>query len=196
MGNTISLSLCVSTANTPLESQSYTIIRTSGAVETGWKITDKHMCGAVTNVGMYAYKDPTKNNIWRIFMQNTQENPNLHVCGWRSIETVWPTNLTGDDITTWQKATIDFLDQLDAARIAKAYEEEAEFFKTVVYVRSQEYGLLGYYKVRSTAKGYEFTLERSLDEYGVVGEVSTIPLSVCMGVGDFVGVTPERIAIC
>ena len=196
MGNTISLSSCVSTANTPLESQSYTIIRTSGAAEKGWSITDKHICGGNTNAGMYAYKDVAKNNTWRIFMQNNETDPNIHVCGWRSLETIWPTNLTGDDIMTWRKITAAFLDELDTARIGRAFEAETKFFRTVVYVKSQEYGLFGYYKVKATKKGYEFTLERAIDEYSRVGEVVTVPSMVNMGVGDFIGVTPERIAIC
>jgi hypothetical protein len=97
---------------------SYTVTRTGGEKEAGWIITNKpHECCDYTaewidkRAGKSDKKDPL---IWRIFMESVKEDPNIHACGWRRVETFYPTRLEGspDEILKWREELIRTLDEI------------------------------------------------------------------------------------
>jgi hypothetical protein len=124
MGNDLSLSACFELSDLPaaiyaeLTSEDYTVIRTNGSKQSGWRIpTGAHCCangarcaewagalatnrvipgGRVCNLG-----DPARP--WRVHMVfdgDSEEPAKEHACGWRVSEperrTFWPTRLSGD----------------------------------------------------------------------------------------------------
>ena len=105
----------------PLLVESYTVERTSGKEEDKWCIpTYHHQCSG--NCADWIYLVATKHSPkdtgkWRIFMRNSEENPNLHACGWRRLETIRPSRLTGEDeIKEWRENTIKILEELEEKR--------------------------------------------------------------------------------
>jgi hypothetical protein len=97
----------------------YTVVRTSGGKDTGWQINrEQHICMANVPRWLRAHasnkaaKDTGK---WRLFMHNLEETPNLHSCGWRRIETIEPTRLSGNEgaIRQWREELIKILETLD-----------------------------------------------------------------------------------
>lgn len=98
----------------------YTVIRTSGERQEGWRMSKRvHIC-YLHRVGSWrpsAHAWLEKDG-WRIYMHNGDQEDaegkivNTHVCGWRPIGGFWPTRLTGDEaaIATWSaelKALVD-----------------------------------------------------------------------------------------
>jgi hypothetical protein len=94
-----------------LLSETFTVLRTSGEMDPGWQIAwlaSKH-----------GQKELGK---WRILMENkTNPDPLKHVCGWRRIETIEPTRLSGNQeaIHAWRLEVIALLEALELERANK-----------------------------------------------------------------------------
>jgi len=107
-----------------LYEKEYTVIRTSGEVDKGWRIpprwVDEDERGKFLVEFPYASKHantkPGEEKKWRIFM--CKEVAYIH--GWRRLETIYPTELTDNEeaIEEWRKSTAALLDELEATRVA------------------------------------------------------------------------------
>ena len=98
--------------------ETYTVTRTSGAIEAGWRVSTENQCfhaGITSNASKHGLKTP---GIWRIYMNNGQDNANLHVCGWRRIETIYPSRFVGCElaIAAWRVYVVELLDDLEEKR--------------------------------------------------------------------------------
>jgi len=108
---------CISVKNIPEFDHSYTVIRTSGEKMSGWTIG----CNLPIYQGMsWAKHHATKtvtptlsNKGWRLMLSNNEDPGNL-LCGWKPINTIWPTVLDGDDaaIQAWHDKVVAILDSL------------------------------------------------------------------------------------
>ena len=102
----------------------YTVTRTSGLLDAGWGIGTESSLEPTVD-GPCATKQCAKDTgVWRIFMDNGKKSPDEYVCGWRRLETIWPTRLSGDEqaIKVWREAFVQILDTLEAKRL-EAYEQ-------------------------------------------------------------------------
>jgi hypothetical protein len=91
---------------------SYSVIRTSGATEDGWMMTEKpHLCynqdpRCSWRPRAHAFLEQVG---WRVHLHNGDHEDAegkvlaSHSCGWRRLGTFWPTRLTGDQeaIDSW-----------------------------------------------------------------------------------------------
>ena len=95
----------------------YTVKRTSGDLDEGWVISIES--GLALNVsGPSATKHfPKDTGLWRIFMDNGK-TAHEYMCGWRRIETIYPTRLSGDEeaIKTWRQSLLEILEALESKR--------------------------------------------------------------------------------
>ena len=99
-----------------LVDDTYTVKRTSGLFDDGWKISHQSASQPSLN-GPSATKHCGKDdNKWRIFLDNNKSGE-AYACGWRRIETIHPTRLYGGDIEAWRESTIKRLDELEILRI-------------------------------------------------------------------------------
>ena len=101
----------------------YTVKRTSGLLDAGWAIAIESGLEPTVD-GPCATKQCAKDTgVWRIFMDNGK-TADEYVCGWRRLETIWPTRLSNDEeaIKVWREAFVQILDTLEAKRL--------EMFKT------------------------------------------------------------------
>jgi hypothetical protein len=119
----ISESKCVNlSTEAALLGESYTVIRTSGAQETGWLLTSSlHRC---YNHGSHSWRPKAhayiKKEGWALSLHNGDQEDaegNIvasHCCGWRPLGTFWPTHMTGDEaaINAWSDALRDRLEEL------------------------------------------------------------------------------------
>jgi len=123
MGNDLSLSACVELRDLPaaiyaeLTSEDYTVIRTSGSEQSGWRIpTTAHSCANGAACAVWAAANASNRVMstgrvcilgdpahpWRVHMvfDGDSEEPAKHACGWRVSDperrTFWPTRLSGD----------------------------------------------------------------------------------------------------
>jgi len=120
MGNTLSETLCVSLEGCDaLTKPTYTVERTSGAVDSGWVISESPFkVGRPEWIKMHATKHISEG--WRIFMHNNKSDPNLYVCGWRKINTIVPEDQGPDfDLKDWRKNLVNVLEDLELARLEK-----------------------------------------------------------------------------
>lgn len=128
MGNHISQSQCVSLEDSTLYIEpSYTVKRTSGEMESGWVISKPKVMG--TSFPPWINQHATKQNPeeqWRIFMNNNSDNPNTYICGWRRLETIYPSNLEGDTeaIRVWRYDFLKHLEILEELRLNDQKEEK------------------------------------------------------------------------
>ena len=115
----------------------YTVKRTSGDMESGWRIPLECYVEtvdlAVPSASRHARSEHKGLENWRIFMENGSKTPEEYRHGWRRVSTVYPTDLDGDQeaIEEWRKKTIALLEELEAARIAeggKTPEDELREF--------------------------------------------------------------------
>lgn len=108
------------------EATSFSVKRTSGAVEENWCISRKpHMCEATIRGGLawaaaHAFEnrslDPTHNE-WKVWLYS---NAQPHTCGWRRISTIWPSHLTTDtERNAWRLTLKARLDSLRAVALLK-----------------------------------------------------------------------------
>ena len=96
----------------------YTVKRTSGVFEEGWKISIHSGC-ELNLEGPSATKHfPKDTGLWRIFMDNGK-TADEYMCGWRRIETIYPTRLNGDEdaIKAWRQSLQEILDALEVKRV-------------------------------------------------------------------------------
>ena len=106
-----------------LVQEAFTVLRTSGEMEPGWRITKGDPDSEDATASKYGLKDPGK---WRILMENTTDpDPQKHVNGWRRIETIEPTRLSGNQeaIEAWRLEVIELLEALELER-AKRFPPE------------------------------------------------------------------------
>ena len=117
MGNTVVKEQCVNIENLPEFSEEfYTVKRTSGILEGAWVLSWAPAHG-VEWMKKSAYFD-TKDEIWRIYTQNGKEDPNLWLYGWRDLEKIFPTSLTGkeEEIEAWRAKVYIQLEKLEDKR--------------------------------------------------------------------------------
>ena len=95
-----------------LTSDTYTVTRTDGREETGWKIDpEPHSCrGEMSWFAAHATNlvECRGTKEWRFFMHNGLQEKDQHACGWRACDlksgrhTFWPTRLeTPEDRMKW-----------------------------------------------------------------------------------------------
>jgi hypothetical protein len=125
----VSQSSCVSLRELDkYTSESYTVKRTSGDLDDGWRISNgPHHCANAGSgwVGGHANRPE---GVWRVFMSSPIDmtatpHDNAHACGWRRHGTFFPTRIKDQDaeIKSWQDS---FLGDLEALHAAKAEESE------------------------------------------------------------------------
>ena len=123
MGNTLAKEKCVSLDGmNDLITDSYTIRRTSGETESGWSISPPIMGNMEEWIRYHAIKIEGS---WRIFMHNNNKDPNLHVCGWRYLDYIYPTQFTDDlkSINAWRSNIEGQLNDLEIKRLTKEAEK-------------------------------------------------------------------------
>jgi hypothetical protein len=126
MGNSLAKSDCVSLYGmTEIINDTYTVRRTSGEMESGWSIAPPIMGNMPEWIVYHAIKD---NGIWRIFMHNNKRDPNMHVCGWRYLDSIYPTQFSNDQetINSWRSNILLILDDLECKRLATNKSEKIE----------------------------------------------------------------------
>ena len=128
MGNELTRDTCVSLENSSLYTEpSYTIQRTSGAMEDGWVISKPKVFGTSFHpwINQHATKQ-TPEKQWKVFMHNNSDNPNTFLCGWRTIEKIQPSNIENDPevIRTWRYEFLKHLEDLEEARLKKIQETQ------------------------------------------------------------------------
>ena len=124
MGQRVSVpsNSCVSIAEyDSLINETYTVERSSGQAEAGWKVGSYHECagGCPEWINMHASKHAQKEpGTWRIFMQNSETDPESHACAWRRIDAIVPTRLVGDNVAAcvWRENIIQLLDLAEETR--------------------------------------------------------------------------------
>ena len=106
-----------------IANDSYTVERTSGEVDSGWRIpASSPVDNSVTApaASIHASITAEMKGGWRIFMDNDAKDINLLRGGWRRVETIWPTRLHGDveAIDKWRNETLIILEELEKKRLA------------------------------------------------------------------------------
>ena len=110
----------------------YTVKRTSGEMDGGWRIPSECYMGRAELTFPSASKHAqTETKHWRIFMDNGKTTPEEVSYAWRRVNSIYPTELEGDEdaILTWQSNVERLFDNLEEARIAeggKTPESELE----------------------------------------------------------------------
>jgi hypothetical protein len=123
MGQPISIPVedCVFLEDHPeLLNEAYTVERTSGATDPGWRIPSNNPLDRSIqrpSASVHAEVAEFKKGGWRIFMDNGSNEPNEMLCGWRRLDSIWPTRLTDkDEIEKWRSDTLKILNLLEAKR--------------------------------------------------------------------------------
>ena len=103
---------CISVKDIPEFQQSYTVIRTSGDKQTDWVLG----CNTDPSLRMEWAQHHATNTVtptlsfkgWRLMLTNKYD------CGWKPINTIWPTALEGDDVAiqAWRDKVVTILDTL------------------------------------------------------------------------------------
>jgi len=142
MGNAVDKAMCVDLSKLPpadfkaIVEESYTVQRNPkkkgdpspgevGAMEDeGWMISSEphgKYCTSGDSFGAHAtnqYTDRKGNYVWKFHMRNRIQDPNRHVCGWRTCHpgkrTFWPTRLKTqaerEEWWQWLDSCVDGLD--------------------------------------------------------------------------------------
>ena len=132
MGKTMSIPECYC-IRVPdnLVSKEYTVKRTSGVMEKGWRIGESEYDGeneltrpSASKYGRIFQSTSGNNDVWRIFTNNGKKDPNTYLYAWRRLENIEPTELNGDQeaIQQWRAEVIALFDKLEEARIAEGGE--------------------------------------------------------------------------
>jgi hypothetical protein len=110
----IELSKCVNLAGeTSYLDEDYHVVRTSGAEEDGWTLTEEpHRCSRST-VAAAAHATLNQNG-WALHLHTGDQADAAHCCGWRPLGGFWPSRLTGDKeaIEAWTEQLRDRLEEL------------------------------------------------------------------------------------
>jgi hypothetical protein len=153
MGNSLNSNHCVLLSDLPkddydaLTGDTYTVVRTDGRVQEGWRIpTEVHECVALARAtflpachatsrvkeGGFADPNMTVRHMWRMHMTFDKEGE--HACGWRHLGlgadfTFWPTRLSGDvnegKRTEWLTSLLNKLNTLKSPDEIQAAQEAA-----------------------------------------------------------------------
>jgi hypothetical protein len=128
----------------------YTVKRTSGKLESGWKISHESLCEEFLDgpsATKYCPKDTTRK--WRIFLDNNKMSYEEHRASWRRLETIHPTRLNGDEeaIKIWRQNLLEILEPLELKRL----ETHPEF--NSLY-DSDSYWKSSYAKYDTEGEGY------------------------------------------
>lgn len=124
--------------------KNYTVKRTSGLMESGWRIPRECYVERLEldapSASKHARSDSKGLENWRIFMDNSPKSPEEYAHGWRRVSTVYPTDLDGDQeaIEEWRKKTIELLEQLEAARVAAGGKTPQEHLQEASINASRE----------------------------------------------------------
>jgi hypothetical protein len=123
MGQALSIvkELQVSLADyTMYTNDTYTVERTSGLLETGWRISPESRLMPYIDGPCASNQHEKEPGKWRVFMDN-QKTAESYICGWRKIEKFEPTRLSGDAeaINAWRQDLIAVLDALEKERLTK-----------------------------------------------------------------------------
>ena len=106
--------MAFSIAHLPHANEDYTVIRSGGDEETGWKVVqESHAAGEGPMAGREKTGKP-----FRVLMENGGKN----LWAWRRVETIWPTRLTVDEIADWQKKFLICLEENDLERMNAAIQ--------------------------------------------------------------------------
>ena len=100
----------------------YTVKRTSGQMESGWRIPlECYVDRMEVEMPSASVHAKTDSKHWRIFMDNGSTMPETLLFGWRRVNSIYPTDLEGDQdaILEWQTRTQELFDELEKARIAE-----------------------------------------------------------------------------
>lgn len=109
MGNNVSTPDCFVWAQLPKEkfeellAERFTVIRTSGEKQDGWRIpSTSHFCHEGKWVKYHAHAwdhltDGKGEKSWRFHMVLEDSPGAMHCCGWRRVRTFWPTRLTTEE---------------------------------------------------------------------------------------------------
>jgi hypothetical protein len=123
MGQPISIPIedCVFLDDYPeLLNETYTVERTSGTIDPGWRIPSKSAVDISVqrpSASVHAEVAEFKKGGWRIFMDNGPKEVHEILGGWRRLDSIWPTRLTSkDEIEKWRSDTLKILNLLEAKR--------------------------------------------------------------------------------
>ena len=120
----VTQSMCVSLRELEkYTNESYTVKRTSGDLEDGWRISNgPHHCASSSGSGWVGGHARKPAEGWRVFMSLPVEleSEREHFCGWRRHGTFFPTRIKDQDaeIKSWQDSLLLDLDALQAAKNA------------------------------------------------------------------------------
>ena len=126
MGNSVSVEQMLDLNLIPeFNDEDYTVLRTSGNLDAGWKLSCKNY--ETPWINKSAYRD-AQNGKWRIYTQNGKMDPNEFLHAWRDLYKVFPTRLAGkeDEIKEWHEKVSTQLHVLEEARhatVKKVYLE-------------------------------------------------------------------------
>ena len=120
-----------------LSEKEYTVIRTSGEVDQGWRIPLRW----TDDSGRFSMEFPSASKHaqterkpgymcgekkWRIFMWKEEAggvayDNRSYIYAWRRLDTIYPTELTDNEeaIEEWRKGVAVLLDELEAKRVAE-----------------------------------------------------------------------------
>ena len=109
-----------------ITNDSYTVERTNGSIESGWRIpvtSGVDMSVKAPAASIHAVLTEGMKGGWRIFLDNGLTNANEMLGGWRRLDSIWPTRLNGnaEAIQKWRDETTLILEELEKKR--------AELFK-------------------------------------------------------------------
>jgi hypothetical protein len=103
----------------------YSVLRSDGEIDSGWKVSHESvreisLCGPSATKH---YKYPNAKSGWRIFLDNGC--PDYYCCGWRHIDSIYPTQLSGDDnaIKVWRQELLELLEFLETKRLECIHED-------------------------------------------------------------------------
>ena len=135
----VTQSMCVSLRELDkYTNESYTVKRTSGDLQDGWRISNgPHHCGVTGGNGWVGGHANKSVDGWKVFMSLPLELEGYvdvtnapvthacgtpHACGWRRQGTFFPTRIKDQDaeIKSWQDSLLVDLDNLQAAKAPKA----------------------------------------------------------------------------
>jgi len=106
----------------------YSVLRSDGEIDSDWEVSHESAY-EISLSGPSAtkhYKYPNAKSGWRIFLNNGW--PKHYCCGWRHIESIYPTRLDGDEeaIKVWRQELLEILDTLEAKRMEIHEKNPAE----------------------------------------------------------------------
>jgi hypothetical protein len=146
-----------------LTEKEYTVIRTSGEVDQGWRIPLRW----TDDSGRFSMEFPSASKHaqterkpgymcgekkWRIFMWKEEAGGVAYdnrsfLYAWRRVETIYPTELADNEeyIEEWQKKTVALLDELEAKRVAEGgMTPESEMKEVSLNSREAMLGMAAY----------------------------------------------------